>query len=152
MKNLTDTFGQLRRFIDSNDPFMTRGHKIRKLREGKDSGRKRPEWPFSDEAVRQVVSRSFPKPNEKTSHRKGAARWLRVINLYYKMNMTQGQVAEEMGLTRKTVIRILQHLDKVSEGLSANGRERRPRGRKRDCRIEDANGRVVSFDELINAK
>jgi hypothetical protein len=149
MKNLTDTFGELRRFIDSNDPFMNRGHKIRKRREG---SHEIPEWTKSDETVQQVLLASFPKWKVRQWHRNGAARWVRVIHLYYRMNMTQGQVAEEMDLSLKAVNHILTRMNKVATGLSANGRPRRPRGRKPDVRIEDSSGRVVSFDELFNAK
>jgi hypothetical protein len=143
---------QLRWKLDAEDPFMTRGHGIRKGREGTHSI---PDWTKSDKRVLEVLTRSFPKANDRSAkqfgqHRRGFARWLRVIYLYYRMNWTQGEVAKEMGLSPKVVNHVLEDMNNVAKNLSANGRQPRRRGRKPDgFRIEDSTGRVVFFDELM---
>ena len=128
---------QLRRNFDSNDPFMTNPNFVK----GREGTHAIPEWTKDDKQVQELLLRSFPKWRTSTWHREHAARWNRIIHLYYRMNLTQGQVAEEMNLTLKVVNHVLTRINKVAAGLSTNGRPRRPRGRKSD--IRKANFRLM---------
>lgn len=116
--NTQDTFGELRhQHFDGSDPFMTGGHQIIKTRRIK---RVQPEWTKSDEEIKKVLLRSFPKLKTNARQRAGAARWTRFIHLYYRMGMTKGQVAAEMGTTTVNVANIRNRMRRVFNGQRAN--------------------------------
>ncbi len=129
MSNGWDTFGELRKKIDGNDPFMSSGHQIKKT---VSRHRKIPDWVKSNAEVRKLLLRSFPKLATDTKQREKAARWTRVIHLYFKMSMTHGQIAEELGeqmddgtvkpLSLSTVQSIIRSITRVSQGRRADGR------------------------------
>ena len=122
---------------------MTKGHQIVKPRS--DDKKSVPDWALDDTKVREIVLRSFPRYATNGRHRKGAARWIRVIHLYFRMGMTRGQVAEEMSLGTGVIRNILLHIRRVVAGMQANGKKRlglRPRGRPK---------KIVSLSEPIVA-
>jgi hypothetical protein len=113
-------YEQLRQHIDSNDPFMTRGHQIIKIRRG---WRKKqvPEWATNDKSVQALVLRSFPKLKTDDKQRRRAGIWVRVINLYFRMGWTRGQIAEELGTTSEIIKYTIRRIRRVSEGKAADG-------------------------------
>lgn len=125
-----DHFGELRKKIDSNDPFVTGGHQVLKPRS--DDKKKVPEWTRDDKKVREVLLRAFPKLTTDTRQRTRAARWIRVIHLYFRMYMTRGQVAVELGESPKWVRDIVRNIRRVAAGRRSDGNGMlgvRPRGR-----------------------
>ena len=72
----------LRTKFDANDQFMRSGHQIKKVRQRE---RQTPEWAMDDAKVRVLVNFSFPKWRESKAQRMRAARWVRIIHLYYRM-------------------------------------------------------------------
>ncbi len=96
MNNDRDTFGELRGKFDGQDPFMTGGHQIIKTRRIQ---RTIPDWAKSNRKLREILLLSFPYLKTNDNHRKRAARWVQFIQLYYRMNMTEGQVAAHTGTT-----------------------------------------------------
>jgi hypothetical protein len=121
-----DTFIELRRHLDGNEPYMN-GHQILKERR---IARKAPLWTKNDKRVQAILLRSFPKMETNQKQRDAAGKWVRVLHLYYRMGLTFGQVAAEMGITRDTVSDIVQCLTRASKGLRADGSKRKL-GRKR---------------------
>ena len=127
----TDTFRELRGRFDGRDPFMTRGHQIIKMRRG---NHEIPEWVKDAEKFRKILLRSFPKMATNKRQRAGAGRWVRLVYLYYNLNMTTGQVAVEMKMSIPSVKFTLVCIRRVSKGIRANGTGKigeRPRGRPR---------------------
>lgn len=121
------TFDILRGIIDSNDPMMT-GHQILTIRT---TPREIPEWTKSDKEIRKVLLRAFPKWDEQPQQRRQAGRWIRIINLYFKLQWTRSQIAEEMELTPDTVSSLIRAIKRAGQGRQANGRGAlgmRPRG------------------------
>jgi hypothetical protein len=119
---------QLRRMIDPKEPFSSQLIKPRT-----DDKKRVPDWALDDKKVEQVLLTVFPKCGTNSRkleeqgatgrHRAGAARWMRIIHLYWRMNLTSGQVAEEMTLTRKAVERLVERIRVVGNGLfTAPGR------------------------------
>ena len=91
-----------------------------------------PEWARSDEEIRKILVKAFPKLDKNENERLRAGQWARVIYLYYRMKNTFSQVAEDMGVHEKLVRNILQRISFVVLGLSASGKPRlRRRGRPR---------------------
>jgi len=132
MEDLRYIGKQLRRKIDAKDPFMTHGHQILKPRSDDKKGV--PEWATNDQKVREIVLRAFPKFAENGRQRKAAARWIRIIHLYFRMGMTRGQVAEEMGIKPGVVKGIVEGIRQVAAGKQYHRKVDRgikPRGRPR---------------------
>jgi hypothetical protein len=107
------SFQELRKVLDGSDPFMTGGHGIRKP----NSRRKKiPDWALNDVSVKEILIRSFPKLQTNLRQRKSAAKWVRVIHLYYRAGMTRGQVATEMGIKDNALKRTLISIKRVAAG------------------------------------
>jgi hypothetical protein len=83
---------ELRESFDSRDPFITGGHQILKPQSRE---RTVPPWTKDDASVRRVLLQSFPKLATSTRQRGKAARWNRIIHLYFRMQLTEGEIAEE---------------------------------------------------------
>ena len=129
MEDLRYINKQLSRKIDAKDPFMTHGHQIIKPRS--DDKKSVPEWVLDDKKVREIILRSFPKFSTDARQRKGAARWIRVIHLYFRMGMTRGQVAAELSVSPIVIKGIVQGLLQVGRGETVHHKNghKRPRGR-----------------------
>jgi hypothetical protein len=123
-----DTYGQLRRFLDGSDPFMSGGHQILVSRR---ISRKIPVWSKSDVKVRELLKQSFPKLTVNPRQRKSAADWARVICLYFRMGLPASHVAAEMAVKPKDVQNIVQRLRLAAAGEQTNGSGRRLGKRRR---------------------
>jgi hypothetical protein len=114
------TYKELRTHLDGSDPFMTGGHQVLKPRS---NDKKRvPEWALDDKEVQRIVLRSFPKYATDRRQRQRAARWIRIIHLYFRMGMTRGQVADEIGVKPKIVRDLLLRICRVAVGKRADNR------------------------------
>jgi hypothetical protein len=118
---------RLRKRMDGNDNFME-GHQIKTIRT---RTREIPPWTLNDAEVQKVVMRSFPDWRKNRRHTAGAGRWVRIIQLYYRMQMPIHMVAKEMEVTLGTAKNLLLHIRRVSQGRAANnsGPLNRPTGR-----------------------
>jgi hypothetical protein len=127
---MSDTFLELRKFTaDGNEPFMT-GHQIRKMRAG---CRRTPRWALDNDKVQELLLRSFPKMKVKGhNHRRRAARWMAVIQLFFRCHMTLSHVAETLGLSEATIQNIVHRLHLAARNeRPAYKSTGRPRGRPR---------------------
>jgi hypothetical protein len=140
VNNARDTFGELRGSFDGQDPFMLMGHQILRPRVLRPSDRAS-EW-TSNKEVQKVLLRAFPKLRTDRRQRKRAARWTRIIHLYFRMNMTAGQVAVEMRLKRKTVENLVASIRRVASGRRADNKgmrgQRRPGRPRIDRKMKEA--------------
>ena len=107
---------QLRRVVD--DAFVGGGHQIVKVRQRK---RLIPSWANNNERVKEIILRSFPKLDSDAKQHATAARWVRIVQLYFRAHYTRAQVAEEMGLTSEQVKGVIRSMRRVSVGRRANG-------------------------------
>lgn len=125
---MKDAYQQLREKMDGSDGFME-GHQIKKIRMME---RPIPVWAKNDAAVQALLLKSFPRLKNNPKHRKGAARWMRVIQLYFRMQKTHGQVAKELKISLNKVRMIIRAIKWVAAGKRANGTGSlgNPRGRK----------------------
>jgi hypothetical protein len=121
---------KLRRKMDGDDGFMA-GHQIKKIRTRE---REIPEWTLSDEQVQKVLLRAFPGFRKNPNVAKRAGRWVRIIHLYYRVQMSNSQVAKEMGESLNAVKMTLKGIRRVAKGRRASNTGElglRPRGRPR---------------------
>jgi hypothetical protein len=116
----SEIFRQLRTKLDGSDPFVSGGHRIIKIRTA--TPRVIPDWTRNDKEVRKVLLRSFPKLNEDPIHRSQAARWTRVLHLYFRMGLTRGQISKEMKLSASQVNSFILTLKRVGAGHRADGK------------------------------
>lgn len=122
-------FQKLRQVLGGSDPFVDRGHQIVELRKRK---RKVPEWTKSFKEIQKVLLRAFPDLKTNLKQRSKAARWGRIIHLYFRLQWTYRQVAEELEIAPGSVRDAVVSIRRVAEGKRADTRgERglRPRGR-----------------------
>jgi hypothetical protein len=122
-------FKQLREVLDGDDPFMTGGHQSTRLRTRQ---RVVPEWTRNNKKVREILLRSFPKLLTDLKQRARAARWARIIHLYFRMQYTYRQVASELEMTPGHVHMAVAGIRRVAAGGRYDGRGQlgaRPVGR-----------------------
>lgn len=114
--NLRQTQSELAGMMDSKEQFMRSGHQILVERKHK---KKQPKWVRSNEQIQNIILRSFPQWRTNALQAQRAGRWVRVIQLYFRMGHTHGQIAEEMGLTYKQVNDLIDHIRRAGRGLRA---------------------------------
>lgn len=126
---MRDTFAELRTVFDGSDSFMTGGHQIIRPRGAAGerarpyAHRQRPAWTKSDEKIKALLLKSFPKLQTNVRQRKAAARWMRVIYLYHRTGFSKGQIAQELGESVGAVKMIIIRINRAAKGLTG------PRGR-----------------------
>lgn len=120
-----DDFEKLRQQFDGSEGFME-GHQIQKTRESSSGGFGRddkdiPAWVFDDSKVRLLLLTVFPKLGSDQRQRARAARWLRVIYLYYRMKLPRNTVAKELGITYTALESLSRSINRAFKGERANG-------------------------------
>jgi len=98
-----------------------------------------PDWVFDEQKTMEVLRRSFPKmffiaagkECVDTQHPQfdAAARWLRVIHMYYRQNLNRKDIARQLKMNLGTVCSLLRSIKRAGEGRRANGKK--PTGRRR---------------------
>lgn len=115
-------FQQLRRVLGGNDPFTNHGHQIVVLRKRK---RPVPEWVMSNVKIREVLLRAFPKLAINQRQRDRAARWARIIHLYFRLQWTHRQVADEIGQDADSVHNMINGIRRVAKNGRADNKGNR---------------------------
>jgi hypothetical protein len=103
---------RLRGKVDGDDNFMS-AHQIKKIRTRE---RVIPPWTLNDKEVRKVLLRAFPSLHTSQSAARSAGRWTRLIHLYYRVQMSNSQVAKEMGMTLNATKMALKSIRRVARG------------------------------------
>lgn len=107
---------KLRRKMDGDDSFMN-SHQIKKIRTME---REIPTWTLNDKEVRVVLLRAFPNLHKDRAAAKQAGRWTRLIHLYYRVQMSNSQVAKEMGEGLNRTKMTLKSIRRVARGRRAD--------------------------------
>ena len=123
MSNHRDTSKQLRDSLifSGEDQFMRAGHQIINKNLAYSRYRRAPaEWAKDDEAIKNLLTRVFPKLKIDERQRARAGRWMRVIHLYHRFGHSYGDVAAEMGLRVTAVKSMIQHIRRAVNGFPCN--------------------------------
>jgi hypothetical protein len=122
----------------TSDDFQARSSRIRRVRRYR--ARQLPKWATSNERILQLLTSAFPRMHEDSEagrrQRDDAARWSRVIQLYFRMGYTARDVAGEMyGYTDAKhclakVRGIIQTIQRKVKGLATNTAKHRGRPAK----------------------
>lgn len=122
-------FDQIRNVIDGDEIFMS-AHSIRHGGRYASRGRSKvPKWVKTDAGIQRLLLRVFPNLATNVRQRQRAARWARVIHLYFRMGWTYSQIAEEMGITYNAAHQLVKAVLWATKGLTWNGKPRGVRGR-----------------------
>lgn len=119
---MNEDLKQLRKKIDGDDPFMSHGYEIKKIRTREKVA---PVWVTSDVKLRKLLNEVFPKWRTEATQRKRAARWAAIITLFYRMGMSKAQVAAELKTTPTVINRVLQTIRARGEGRVLKANQRR---------------------------
>lgn len=128
---MNEDLKQLRKKIDGNDPFMSHGYQIKKIR-----AREKvvPSWTNSDKEIQKLLNAVFPKWRKNPLQHKRAARWAAVIILFYRVGMSKSKIAAELKTKTSTINLVLQRIKRVAKGQRGDNRQPlrlRPPGRPR---------------------
>ncbi len=116
MANERDAFGELRRKFDANDPFMTGGHRLLKMRRHQ---RSVPAWVHDENDIREMLLKIFPKlKNDDNRQRQRAAVWARVIHLYFRLGYTESYIAGEMETSISRIRSLVRSIKRAEMGVS----------------------------------
>lgn len=124
-------FSELRTKLDSNDNFVTGGHRIMKTAGAtRHTARMKrvPLWALDDEKIKQFINSRFPKAKTNPEQRRLAARMVRLIYLYYRVGSTAKIVAEELKMTLNAVDCAVRRLVRFMSGTPEPYRRHRKRG------------------------
>jgi hypothetical protein len=119
---------KLRLRMDGDDSFMS-SHQIKKIRTRE---REIPAWTLNDKEVQKVITRSFPNWRTRRADAQRAGRWIRIIHLYYRMQLSNSQVAKELEMNLNALKMALKGIRRVARGQRFDNRGRlgaRPQGR-----------------------
>ena len=116
--NLRTTQQELIRMLDGKEQFMRSGHQILVERKHK---RIVPDWAQDDAKVRELLLRSFPKFRTDKRQAARAGRWARVIQLYFRMGKTHGQIADEMSIEYNKVKMLIRAIKWAAQGKRTDG-------------------------------
>jgi hypothetical protein len=72
-----------------------------------------PVWTLSDDRVREVLHKLFPKHDKDARQRESAGRWLRIIYLYFRVNQWAKTIAEATGISVRAVENVIYRARKV---------------------------------------
>ena|ERR1700688_3820541 len=121
--SMNKDFQQLRKVFEGSDPFMGGkgggGHQIVGPRKRK---RQVPLWAQNTEKIKAILIRSFPKLKTDLKQRARAARWARIINLYFVLGWTFLQVAEELNMKSGNLHNMTVSIRRAANGLRTNGK------------------------------
>lgn len=106
---------KLRNMVDGSDSFIG-GFQIGGLRKHK---RKPQPWVNNQKEVQKMLLTAFPKLATNERQRKRAARWVRVLYLYYNLQYTRTQVAADLSITPKAVEMIIERISCAHKGLGS---------------------------------
>ena len=118
---MNEDLRKLRKKMDANDPFLAGGHQIVKARTRE---KEIPAWANNNVETQKLLLKAFPKLRLSNSQRRSAARWGAIISMFYRMNWTYSQVAEELSTSPKAVERILYRIRRVAKGSTKHSRGR----------------------------
>jgi hypothetical protein len=119
---------KLRTRLDGDDNFMS-AHQIKKVRTRE---RVIVPWTLNNSEVQKVLLRVFPRLRGSYRQAQQAGRWMRVIHLYYRMQLSYSQVAAELKIKKGTVLTLIRSINRAGKNLRIDtGTQREPARRGR---------------------
>ena len=109
---IRDTLPSLKTSLDSNDTFISGGHRIMKTAGATRHAERMknvPAWALDDNKLKELIKRCFPSPNQRNQ----ALRMLRIIYLYYRAGTTAGVIAEELKMSVRSVEMVLRRINRT---------------------------------------
>jgi len=103
-----------------------------------------PIWATNNVALQHILLKIYPKMWTCTRQKFHAGRLAGIVERYYREGWTEGQIAEELGMTIYNVRYKLRAIRNAAQGMWTNGKGRtgtRPRGRPRkpnNCTVESS--------------
>jgi hypothetical protein len=133
---MSDVFEQLRKKFDGSDSFVAGGHSVRGGGATRNAARiaNTPEWVNDDVQVRLILLKVFPKLSSDSRQREQAARWMRVIYLYFRRGFPRAKVAMIMNISMSSVKHLILTISRASEGKNKRGVVPKRRGRPKKNR------------------
>jgi hypothetical protein len=97
-----------------------------------------PEWAKTNEGIRKVILTAFPKYETNEIQYLRAQRWATVIYMFWRVQYTNTDIAEELGTTIEEVDLILKRARRVAANRRADtgkprSDKRRGNAKKRSC-------------------
>ena len=117
MKLRRHSLADFRYSVDGSDPFIT-GHGTYTVRQ---PGKKIPAALKTEEGIRALLLKMFPKMTVDGGQRFRAGQWARVIQLHYKFHYSERMTAEEMGISPRTVNSIKTRIRRAVQGRRLDG-------------------------------
>jgi hypothetical protein len=113
LQDLVDFGG---RKVGSKGPL---GFQIKNVRTNYD--RETPDWIRSNESIQKILLTAFPRLKTDENQRKRAGRWARVIQLYFRLGWTIGEIADEINVKQNVVSMIIRSIVRTARGERADG-------------------------------
>lgn len=127
-----DTLPRLRASLDSNDTFVSGGHRVMKTAGATrhaERMRRVPVWALDDMKIKQFIDSRFPDAKTNPAQRRLASRMIRIIYLYYRVGTTAAVAAEELKMTVKAVKHVISRINNaMSKPLKPSHRPRKNKG------------------------
>lgn len=114
---MNEDLKKLRKTFDGDDQFMSAFQVVTIRRQP----RKFPVWALDNKLTQVIINRAFPNWRKNKTQRKRAARWARVIVLYYRNGMPFNHVSRELGLEKDHLRSLLRAIRRAAIGQRANG-------------------------------
>lgn len=118
---MNDNLAAIRQSVDSDELLVTSHGDAISTSRHRSFGRDQkiiPTWAKSDAEIRKILCQVFPRLAHDARQRKAAARWLRVIYLYFRIGMTRGQIVDELHTSNEAIRTILKRIRFAAAGKS----------------------------------
>jgi hypothetical protein len=116
--DLHPDFQKLRKHMDGSEAFMFGFHIVKSRTNSK--RRRVPDWAKDDARVRELLLKSFPYLHTNVTHRQRAGRWMRVIQLYFRMKKSSSETAAEMNESAHPIRKLVEAITLAAKGKKAN--------------------------------
>lgn len=149
---------QLLRHVDFEETFM-RGHAVGGTPEASHQTRmaRTPTWALTDDRVRELLRKVFPKMDSDPTQRERALRWVHIIYYYFRAGWTTNMIAGDMAMNicrgtaeefgacekrqRRLVKKAIYRIKKAAAGLRTTGKPRTRKPKKERPRTGRPRGR-----------
>jgi len=93
-----------------------------------------PLWAVDDEQLQALLLRVFPKLESDKNQREHAGKWVHVIYLFYRTQLSTGHVAEKMKVSKQAARSILHRVRNAAAGLRTDGKPRAAKRGEKHCK------------------